>query len=302
VRSTVFIVDDDITNIDILSQLLESEFELAFATSGSQALDLITRTLPDLVLLDVMMPDMDGYAVCRQLKAEPLTTNIPVIFITGLLDAESESHGLQIGAADYVTKPFRPDVVRARVRNNVELKRARDALVLLAASDGLTGLANRRSFDEVLERECQRLARSQAPLGLVMCDIDAFKLFNDRYGHVAGDDCLRRIATVLTSSMQRTADIATRYGGEEFAIILPNATGDGAMRVAERLQIGINALAIPHAHSPVASTVTASFGVISERCTRATDPLEVVRAADTCLYEAKSNGRNRIVARAGNAN
>lgn len=293
--ATIVVVDDDVTNIAIVAQLLEPEFEVAFATSGTQALELIGRVMPDLVLLDVMMPDMDGYTLCTRLKEDPVTAAIPIIFITGLQESDSERQGLQLGAADYVTKPFSPSVLRARVRNHVELKQTRDRLMSLATSDGLTGLANRRAFDAALEGECKRLARTHAPIALVMLDIDHFKSFNDRYGHVAGDDCLRRVADVLAAVIRRPADLAARYGGEEFICILPDTQINGAVTIAERIQAGIATLSIPIADSKTAAIVSASFGVVSEICNLEMDHIAILRSADSCLYKAKNAGRNRIV-------
>jgi diguanylate cyclase (GGDEF)-like protein len=292
----VLIVDDDVTSISIVAQLLEPEFEVAFATSGAQALALIPRLMPDLILLDVVMPDMDGYALCTQLKRDLTTAGIPIIFITGLLESESESYGLELGAADYVTKPFNAGVVRARVRNNIELKRSRDRLFSLAATDGMTGLFNRRVFDVALERESKRLARTRGSLALVMLDVDFFKPFNDRYGHVAGDECLRLIAAELREAVHRPADVAARYGGEEFICILPETGIEGGVKVAERIQRAIAALAIPHAASAVAPIVTASFGVASAVCAQQLSGEDLLRSVDARLYEAKANGRNRIVA------
>jgi diguanylate cyclase (GGDEF)-like protein len=247
------------------------------------------------ILLDVMMPKMDGYEVCTRLKTDPATADIPVIFITGMDETEAESRGLELGAVDYVTKPFKPVVVRARVHNHVELKRARDRLLALAATDGLTGLANRRRFDEALQSEWKRLQRTGSELGLIMLDIDHFKPFNDTYGHLAGDDCLRNVAGVLAGEMLRGPDVAARYGGEEFACILPETTLAGAVAVAERIRAGIEALGIPHSGSKVVPVVTASLGVISVLCTGVTRPEDLLLAADACLYRAKSEGRNRVV-------
>jgi diguanylate cyclase (GGDEF)-like protein len=240
---------------------------------------------------------MDGYELCVRLKADLATTGIPIIFITGLQGCESESHGLELGAADYVTKPFSPNVVRARVRNHVELKQARDRLLALAATDGMTGLFNRRAFDVALDREYKRLARIHAPVSLMLLDVDHFKAFNDRYGHVAGDDCLRDIADVILGAMNRPADLAARYGGEEFVCILPETDSEGAIGVAERIQSGIRELAIPHLASSTASTVTASIGLVTEVCRQQSSGERLIAVADECLYRAKADGRNRIVAR-----
>jgi len=299
--ATVLVVDDDVTSISIIAQLLEPEFEVVFATSGARALEIIPQVMPDLILLDVIMPDLDGYALCTQLKGDLATAAIPIIFITGLQESDSESHGLELGAADYVTKPFSPNVVRARVRNHVELKRARDRLLSLAATDGMTGLFNRRAFDVALDRECKRLARTHASVALVMIDVDFFKPFNDRYGHVAGDDCLRQIAIELGAAMHRPADFVARYGGEEFVCILPETLLEGGVEVAERIQAGIRGLAIPHDGSTVAKVVTASFGVVSDVCVQDMNVDDLLRSADACLYEAKAGGRDRVVARAATA-
>lgn len=293
--ATVAVVDDDVTNIAILAQLLEPEFDVVFATSAAEALDLIPRVMPDLVLLDVVMPDMDGYTVCARLKMDPTTAGIAIIFMTGLQDSENESHALEMGAADYVTKPFSPNVVRARVRNQVELKRARDRMLTLAANDGLTGLANRRTFDATLERECSRLARTRGTISLIMLDIDYFKAFNDLYGHVAGDSCLRSIAEVLSAAIHRPGDLSARYGGEEFACVLPDTAIDGAVAVAEQIRAAICALAIPHSGSKASTVLTASFGVASIACVGDGDGEKLLRAADSRLYEAKKEGRNRVV-------
>jgi diguanylate cyclase (GGDEF)-like protein len=295
--ATVLIIDDDVTSIAILAQLLRAEFDVVFATSGAQAIELIPQTYPDLILLDVMMPDMDGYALCAQLKGDLATAGIPIIFITGLLESEAESRGLELGAADFVVKPFNPSVVRARVRNNVELKRARDRLLALAATDGLTGLFNRRAFDVALERECKRLARMHAPIALLMIDVDFFKQYNDRYGHVAGDDALRQIAEELASAIHRPADFVARYGGEEFVCLLPETDMAGGIAIAARMQTGVLNRAIPHEGSSIAPFVTLSYGVVSEICGQGSSEKALLRAADACLYEAKSGGRNRIAAR-----
>jgi diguanylate cyclase (GGDEF)-like protein len=291
---TVLIVDDEPSNIEVLAALLEAEYEVVFATNGAQALELVHHAPPDLILLDVMMPGLDGYEVCARLKSDDETAQIPVIFITGLDDVEAETRGLSLGAADYVTKPFSPAIVRARVHNHMAFKRARDVITELAVTDGLTGLANRRRFDETLHREYRRHSRSRATLSLILLDIDYFKTFNDTYGHVAGDDCLRKIAGALAQT-RRVSDLAARYGGEEFACILPETDERGASTVAQAILCGIRVLAIPHAASPVASHVTASLGVVSTLCPSTMTGGEVVQAADVCLYRAKAEGRDRIV-------
>ncbi|MBF0626903.1 MAG: diguanylate cyclase [Magnetococcales bacterium] len=293
---TVLIVDDEPINIAVLTDVLEDKYEILFATDGAKALELARTAQPDLILLDVMMPDMDGYEVCRLLKEGRETAHLPVIFVTAMTDVDNEARGLELGAMDYITKPVSPPVVRARVRNQIELKHARDQLLRQAVTDGLTGLANRRHFDSVLEKEYLRLARNRGLLSLILFDVDHFKAFNDTYGHLAGDDCLRRIGCVVLHTLTRAADLGARYGGEEFVCILPDTGHDGALALAERLRTEIMALGIPHVKSSAASLVTASLGVVTVRCIAGRSPLHVVAQADEQLYAAKSAGRNRIQA------
>ena len=221
-RQTVLIVDDAPANIEVLSEALSDEYEVLFATSGQDALDVAAEQHPDLILLDVMMPEMDGYEVCTRLKGDTKTQTIPIIFVTAMDHEEEETKGLNVGAIDYLAKPIRPAIVRARVRNHLELKRYRDNLECLSSTDGLTGIANRRRFDEFLDREWLRARRCQTPLSLILMDIDLFKGYNDHYGHLAGDDCLRHLAREMTACLRRPTDLVARYGGEEFACLLPD--------------------------------------------------------------------------------
>ncbi|WPL15377.1 Stalked cell differentiation-controlling protein [Thiorhodovibrio winogradskyi] len=290
----ILIVDDETSNIELIAEIFMDDHEVLFATDGAKALELAATANPDLILLDVILPGMDGFEICARLKAEPHTTEIPIIFITGRDDIETETSGLALGAVDYITKPINPQIVRMRVSNHIELKRARDRLTQLAATDGLTGLANRRRYDEVLEREVQRHRRSGAPLTIIMLDIDHFKTYNDTYGHLRGDDCLRAIATRIRDSLLRTTDLAARYGGEEFACILPDTGNtEEVTAIAERIRENIMALAIPHQTSPTAPHVTISLGVVTGYCTQNLQPEQFTAAADKQLYLAKSQGRNR---------
>ncbi len=291
----LLIVDDDIANIELLAGIFDDHYEILFAATGDKALKIASVAQPDVILLDVMMPEMDGFEVCTRLKADPLTRDIPVVFITGMGDTQAETRGLQLGAMDYITKPFNPVVVKMRVDNQVALKRARDQLAQLATTDGLTGLANRRRFDEVLEMEYARHVRSGAELAVIMIDIDHFKLFNDTYGHLRGDDCLRDVARVIREALHRATDLAARYGGEEFACILPDTLpSDGAQAVAERIRLGVADLRILHGVSPTAEHVTVSLGAVNGRCTRNMPPSSLVALADQQLYQAKQGGRNRV--------
>ena len=292
----ILVIDDDPINIQILRDILGTEHEIAVASDGTRALELARSTGPDLILLDIMMPGMNGYEVCAHLKAYPATAHIPVIFITSLGDTDAEIRGLEVGAADYVAKPISAPIIRMRIRNQIELKKTRDGLTILAEIDGLTGLTNRRRFDEMLETELRRLRRSRGLLSLVLLDVDHFKVFNDTYGHVAGDDCLRQLGYVIRSAAGRSSDHAARYGGEEFCIILPETDHRGANTLAERIRSIVAGLRIPHRGSSVADHVTVSLGVLTVTCLPRDTAKSLVAMADAQLYRAKSEGRNRIAA------
>jgi len=293
-RQTVLIVDDEPMNIEILYETLSAEHEILFATNGQEALRIASSELPDLILLDVVLPDLDGYQVCTQLKSDSKTRDIPVIFITAMDHEEDETKGLDVGAIDYLSKPIRSPIVRARVRNHLELKRHRDYLGKLSATDGLTGIANRRWFDEQLEREWRRARREHAPLSLLLMDIDFFKAYNDHYGHLAGDDCLLQIALMPNQCTKRPADLVARYGGEEFVCLLPDTDAEGALWVANLLQGEVSRLSIPHAYSSVADHVTLSIGVATMVPVVGQLPFDLIRRADELLYAAKQNGRNQV--------
>jgi diguanylate cyclase (GGDEF)-like protein len=290
----ILIVDDDPSNASLLARLFEDSYDVLCANDGETALRIAHDSHPEVILLDVMMPGLDGFEVCRRLKAEHDTDGIPVIFITGTGDLGAESRGLEVGAADYVVKPINPMVVRMRVRNQVELKQARDQLTQLATTDGLTGLANRRHFDAVLVREYARQARTNEKLSLIMLDVDHFKAYNDTFGHSAGDACLRAVAGAVEAAMLRPADLAARYGGEEFACILPDTDGEGALAIAEGIRHQIDSLHIAHPVSQASNHVTVSIGIATRRCLPGGDPQRLIEDADSQLYRAKMSGRNRV--------
>ncbi len=290
----ILIVDDSKMNIEILTDALKSDYNVFSATSGMDALEIACRQAPDIILLDVIMPEMDGYEVCACLKADPLTKNIPVIFITGQDQEEDEAKGLAVGAIDYITKPIRPSLIKARIHNHLQLKIYRDCLENLSTTDGLTGIPNRRMFDEVLKKEWRRAVRDRKPLSMIMLDIDYFKQYNDLFGHLKGDDCLRRIAQSMKECMRRPSDLAARYGGEEFVCILPNTDPAGALVVARHIQTRVEALDITHTHSKTGK-VTLSMGVASMVPEKEQKESDLVNRADANLYAAKNGGRNRII-------
>ncbi len=292
-KASVLIVEDDVTIRALLSAILGSEWNIETASDGTTALEMATTRVPDIVLLDIGLPDLDGLEVCRRLKANPKLEQVPVIFLTARTSGEDEIDGLQAGGIDYITKPINPAVLKARVRNHLELKQNRDELVRLARLDGLTGLYNRRTFDDVLEREWRRLARTGEPLSVIMIDVDHFKTYNDTYGHGAGDACLQRVADAARSSLQRPADVLARYGGEEFVALLPETKLEGALAVADAIRTAVAALDIPHASSTTAGHVTLSLGTACTVPQPDADAAKLLAIADQQLYAAKAEGRNR---------
>ncbi|MFO1380945.1 MAG: diguanylate cyclase [Chitinivorax sp.] len=294
----ILIVDDTVTNIRVLSHILHKQGEIFFATSGQAAIAMARDKLPDLILLDVEMPGMDGYETCRILKADPLLALSPVIFVTGHSGTENELRALAAGGVDFISKPLNPPVVSARVKTHLTLKRQTDLLREQANLDGLTGIANRRIFDVKLDEECRRHRRYGVPLALAMIDVDRFKQYNDLYGHQEGDACLRQVAQTIHDCARRPGEIAARYGGEEFAVILPATALGAAYKFGAMLCQKIRNLALPHRGAPEGGIVTISVGVASLQPQDDEAGQNLVAAADMALYLAKSSGRNRVVAEA----
>lgn len=296
-KPKILIVDDMTENIDVLMLFLKSDYMVSAARNGKKALQMAKKNKPDLILLDIIMPGMDGYEVCKKLKSNEETKNIPVIFITALTEALDEAKAFNVGAVDYIPKPFIPVTVKARIKTHLNLKMKTDMLEQLVALDGLTNIYNRRKFDEMLENEWNRALRKQGPISLMLIDIDHFKLFNDHYGHANGDECLKKIAECMKNCFMRASDLVCRYGGEEFAVILPDTDMEGADNLAEIFRLGIEALNIKHEYSETAGHVTASIGVV----TMTPDPpnnntSELIEIVDKMLYKSKENGRNRVTA------
>ena len=292
-RPRLLVVDDQPINIQMLYQAFSADHQVFMATGGEQALALCASQQPDLVLLDVMMPGMDGYEVCRRLKAEQATRDLPVIFVTAHNDETAEALGLEVGAVDFIYKPINPKIVRARVKTHLTLKAQSDLLRQWVYIDGLTGAHNRRHFDERLAVEWGGAVRDGRPLSVVLLDVDFFKRYNDRNGHQAGDDCLRRVAATLKTSLKRPGDLLARYGGEEFACLLPNTDFAGAIQLAEQLGQEVFDQQIEHADSSVAPVVTVSLGVSSKRKDAVGGAEALLREADAQLYNAKVRGRHQ---------
>lgn len=296
-KGKLLIVDDQPANIRVMAEALRDEYELFFATSGERALEIVAAGGIELVLLDVVMPGLDGFEVCRRMKADEATSLIPVFFVTAREEVGDEARGFDLGAVDYITKPIQPPIVRARVRTHIELKRTRDLLESLASIDAVTTIANRRRFDGSIETEWKRCARSHSPLTVAIADVDFFKSFNDTYGHTRGDECLRSVALAIRSIARRPGDLAARYGGEEFALVLPETDADAARTIMDSMLDAVRALKVPHAGSSCADHVTISAGAATLVPRIDAHHSVIVEAADTALYEAKQSGRNQYVGR-----
>jgi diguanylate cyclase (GGDEF)-like protein len=313
-KGTILAVDDDPRNLQLLSELLQrADYAVRAANSGARALQMVEREPPDLVLLDITMPEMDGYEVCRRIRSTPALSGLPVVFLSALDDLGSKVLGFGAGGVDYVTKPFEEAEVLARVnaqlglvrlRRDLEarnaelaatalrLERANRLLEELSFLDPLTRIPNRRQLDETLEREWGRARREGGPLAVIMVDIDRFKALNDSAGHAAGDDCLRKVAEILATELRRPGDAVARFGGEEFAVVLPGCDGDGALETAESLRAALERRRLPHPGGE-AGIVTASFGVAVEVPAAESSPAALLARADAALYDSKRLGRNR---------
>lgn len=304
----ILLVDDTKTECLIMTAYLEKlGHQVVLGNNGKQAVDLYQTEQPDLVIMDVIMPEMDGFQAARAMRAEN-TDWVPIIFLSGRVSPADIAAGINAGADDYLTKPVDPTVLEAKMKSmqriaamrhqlldvSRELKKANAELKQLVNVDGLTGLFNRRHMDKTLSVEMARCMRYQQPLTIVLTDVDYFKAFNDNYGHLEGDDCLKKVATALRGVCKRTTDVVARYGGEEFALILTDTSPQGAEVMGEAVRKAVEDLQIPHAHSSVANVCTVSVGVytcIPQQSERIDTLLE---KADAFLYRAKESGRNRV--------
>ena len=294
-KQRILIVDDVRLNTKILESALGDEYELSIASNGKEALAMVRTEMPDLILLDIIMPEMDGYEVCAELQRNEKTRDIPIIFLTALQGDENEAYGLELGAMDYIRKPFNVPVVKAKIRNHLELKKYKDLLKRDIRIDGLTRVANRRRFDEAFEEEKGRSIRSGNPLSILMIDIDLFKAYNDAYGHLQGDDVLRLVAKTLEKSLRRPGDLLARWGGEEFVALLPDTDMDGAYIVAEQLRKAIQDLGIVHEQSSIKRVITVSIGAATSVPGDQSSYRNLLQWADEAMYRAKDLGRNRVV-------
>jgi diguanylate cyclase (GGDEF)-like protein len=293
-KPLLLVVDDQPGNIQILYGIFKDECEVCMATNGADAIEFCRNRQPDLVLLDVVMPEIGGYEVCERLKADPLTEHIPLIFVTAQNEPAEEAYGFEKGGVDFITKPFHANVVKARVRTHLTLKYQSDLLRTLSLTDGLTGIPNRRQFDQVIQNEWQHCMRAKQSIAVIMIDVDFFKFYNDHYGHQAGDQCLVAVAAALKSKVTRSNDLLARYGGEEFAVILPSTPLSGAEQKARQLEQVVRDLKLPHEKSTSASVVTISLGVAVTVPVKGQGYASLIAQADGQLYVAKQSGRGKM--------
>ena len=294
-KPTILVVDDMTTTLLLIHDLLKDTYEVKIAKSGTKALEILESPNDiDLILLDIEMPDINGYDVCKRIKNNETIKNIPIIFITGRTSQEDEEHGLNLGAIDYITKPFNKAIVKLRIKNYLNLKIKNDMLEKLSMYDGLTNIRNRRFFDETFEKTFNEIKRDKKSLAVLMIDIDFFKPYNDNYGHGQGDETLRKVAKALEKTIKRASDFVARYGGEEFVILLKDINKDGVEAVANNLLNAVRELKITHEFSKIENYVTVSIGVSFYNSISDITKLELLLKADETLYNVKNSGRNNF--------
>ena len=292
--NSILIVDDEVLNLKMLRSVLHDDYTVYTAKDGLSAIEIATENKPDLILLDIIMPEMDGYEVLAILKSNVITRHIPVIFITGLDSKAEEEKGLSMYAADYISKPFSPGIVNLRVRNQIQIVNQIRTIELLSNLDQLTQIPNRRSLDQQLFSEWGRSMREKIPLSLLMIDVDKFKIYNDTYGHLQGDKVLIMVAKTIVATLHRAGDFAARFGGEEFCVLLPGADIVGATLVAEQIRAAIQSLVIL-CEDGSGSKVTVSIGVHSLVPEGLADTIpDLIDKADNAMYAAKEAGRNCV--------
>lgn len=294
-KPTILVVDDMTTTLLLIHDLLKDTYEVKIAKSGTKALEILESPNDiDLILLDIEMPDMNGYDVCKRIKNNETIKNIPIIFITGRTSQEDEEYGLNLGAIDYITKPFNKAIVKLRIKNYLDLKIKNDMLEKLSMYDGLTNIKNRRYFDETFEKTFSEIKRDKKSLAVLMIDIDFFKPYNDNYGHGQGDETLRKVAKALEKTIKRASDFVARYGGEEFVILLKDIKKDGVEAVANNLLNAVRELKITHEFSKIENYVTISIGASFYNSNSDITKLELLLKADETLYSVKNSGRNNF--------
>jgi len=295
-RFKIMIVEDSKLNQELLRRILEKDYRLIFVQTGLEALENVKTEHPDLILLDIVLPGIDGFEVLRQLKKCDTSRSIPVIIISGRSKPDEEVKGLKTGAVDYITKPFNEVVVKARVETHERILKQMRIIEEYGLIDTLTNIPNRRQFDQHVAREWNRAIRDKKSISLLMIDVDHFKIYNDTYGHQQGDVALQKAASTIASSLKRKIDIAARWGGEEFAVLLPNTGLEGAKLVAEVIRQNIESTLIPGSFDDSHHNITVSIGAAHVQPDNNSSISDLILQADRALYKAKDLGRNRVSA------
>ncbi|MDR2578165.1 MAG: diguanylate cyclase [Chitinispirillales bacterium] len=292
-KNKILIVDDDEFNTMTLDHILRPTYEILTANDGKSGLRIARESVPDLILLDIIMSSMSGFEVIAELKREDALSRIPVIFITSLNAAKDEEKGLALGAADYITKPFNISIVKARVNTYIQMMKYIRTIELFGKTDTLTGLTNRRGFDERVKVEWSRAIREKEPLSVLMIDADKFKVYNDTYGHMQGDILLKAMGGIFSKTVKRTSDLVSRWGGEEFSILLPNTDLEAATAIAEQIRANVEKAVVPLPDG-TPTRITISIGVNSMVPAIGNAINDFLIDADNFLYAAKEAGRNRV--------
>lgn len=290
----ILIIDDSRVQVANLKNILGDDYDITAAHTAAQGLECVKNESYSLILLDVIMPDMDGFKLLKLLQEELVTRHIPVILITGLAEIKHEEYGLMLGAVDYIIKPFHPSIIKARVRTHIKLYQYRIQIERQSKHDQLTGIANRRSYDEYSQQKWADAVRLQTPFSICMLDIDKFKVYNDTFGHPAGDEVIASVAKTAASLLQRSTDFIARYGGEEFAAIMLGCGSQEAFSYMKKLRMAVEDLHIEH-NPEAAQYVTVSIGGVTLIPAPEDKYENVLKIADNMLYKAKNLGRNRVV-------
>lgn len=293
-NTKILVVDDCVDSLEPLTNILSQAYTVHTASNGREAIALAQMHKFDLVLLDVVMPEMSGYEVCKKLKASNETSDTPVIFLTGQAEPKQEAFGIDIGAIDYIQKPVSLTVVLSRIKSHLKNLAQQKQLAQLTFEDTLTQIPNRRRFNTVYEQEVKRAQRNKTPLSLLLIDVDQFKIYNDHFGHLAGDECLKAIGAALVRCQRRPGDIVCRFGGEEFVALLPDTDLAGAIHVANIMLQTVKGLEIEHAAHAEHKFVSISVGAACANAGEAIDAKNLIAVADKRLYLAKTHGRDQV--------
>jgi len=293
-KHKILVVEDSRINQEVIFRILKQDNKMLLAKDGVEGLEMAVSEQPDLILLDILLPKMDGFTVLTELKKNELTHTIPVIIISGKANPDDEVKGLRLGAVDYITKPYHDIVVKTRIETQLKILRQIRLIEELGFIDMLTNIPNRRQFDRHLTREWNRALREQTSISILMIDVDHFKIYNDTHGHPQGDIALQTVADAIVTSLKRSIDIAARWGGEEFSVLLPNTELEGAMKVAEEIRKNVEDSIIPNDYGQEGHNVTISIGVAPMLPSSDNSISQFVQQADKALYKAKDEGRNTV--------